>query len=172
MRAKLDCAGATDVGRSRATNQDHFLIADLKKSMLVNATSLPLTQQSRLFGGSMGRLLMVADGMGGHAAGERASTLAMDYLGDSLLNRGHWCFNLDRDAEGDLRSIAAELDLSPQTLHETLDSAMAVGFGRPRISAPDDQKLCEIVSPHPPTWSDVIDDAVRLPTGSGTPGPI
>ena len=101
MRAKLDCAGATDVGRSRATNQDHFLIADLKKSMLVNATSLPLAQQSRLFGGSMGRLLMVADGMGGHAAGERASTLAIDYLVDSLLNRVHWCFNLDRDPEGD-----------------------------------------------------------------------
>lgn len=99
MRAKFDCAGTTDVGKARTTNQDHFLIAELKKSMLVDATSLPLAQQSRLFGSSMGRLLMVADGMGGHAAGERASTLAIDYLVERLLNNIHWCFNLDRDPE-------------------------------------------------------------------------
>lgn len=99
MRSKLDCAGITDVGRTRTKNQDHFLIADLKKSMLVDATSLPLNQQSRLYGSSMGRLLMVADGMGGHAAGERASTLAIDYLVERLLNSVHWCFNLDRDPE-------------------------------------------------------------------------
>lgn len=101
MRAKFDCSGITDIGRERSKNQDHYLIADLKKSMLVDATSLPLAHQPRLYGGSMGRLLMVADGMGGHAAGERASTLAIDYLIGRLLNSIHWFFNLDRDHEND-----------------------------------------------------------------------
>lgn len=99
MHSQLDCAGVTDVGRSRSKNQDHFLIADLKKSMLVGATSLPLSHQSRLYGGTMGRLLMVADGMGGHAAGERASTLAIDCMVERLLNSMHWCFGLDRDPD-------------------------------------------------------------------------
>ncbi len=101
MREHMECAGLTDIGRVRSTNQDQFLIANLKKSMLVEATSLPLSQQCRLYGGSMGRLLMVADGMGGHAAGERASTLAIDYLVERLLNSIHWFFNLDRDSEDD-----------------------------------------------------------------------
>jgi protein phosphatase len=101
LRAKMECAGLTDLGRVRASNQDHYLIANLKKSMLVESTSLPLVAQSRLYGGSLGRLLMVADGMGGHAAGERASTLAIDTLVEKLLNSVHWFFNLDRDAEDD-----------------------------------------------------------------------
>jgi protein phosphatase len=95
----LDCAGLSDAGCVRPSNQDQFLIANLKKSMLVDSTSLPMSAHPRLYGGSMGRLLMVADGMGGHAAGERASTLAIDCMIDRLLNSVHWFFNLDRDPE-------------------------------------------------------------------------
>lgn len=78
----------------------------------------------------------------------------------------------ERDAAGDLSTIAAELDLSPATLHETLDSAMAIGFGRPRVTPPGEDKLCSVVPPHPPSWSATIDDSVRLPTASGVAGPI
>lgn len=99
MRTRIDCHGVTDVGRQRDSNQDHFLIADLNKSMLVHATSLALDQQDRLYGGSQGRLMMVADGMGGHAGGERASSLALDFLIERLLNSVHWFFQLDRDDE-------------------------------------------------------------------------
>jgi hypothetical protein len=77
-----------------------------------------------------------------------------------------------RDAEGDLKAISSELDLSPQTLHETLDSAMSIGFGRPRVGAPNGEKLCEVINPYPPTWADVLDDSVRLRTESGVLGPV
>lgn len=101
MPAKIDCCGMTDQGRVRKNNQDQFLIAELKKSMLVQACSLPLEQQSRLFGNAQGHLLLVADGMGGHAAGERASQLAVDYMIQRLLNSVHWFFRLEEDVEDD-----------------------------------------------------------------------
>jgi protein phosphatase len=95
MARKLGCFGATDIGRRRSANEDQFLIAELNKSMCVHHTSLGLDDQTRLFGGSQGTLLAVADGMGGHRAGERASQLAVDSLVTYVLNALDWCFQLD-----------------------------------------------------------------------------
>ena len=74
MAVRMDCYGATDVGRRRESNQDQFLIADLNRSMQVLESSVGLGQHTRLFGNSQGKLLLVADGLGGRNAGERAST--------------------------------------------------------------------------------------------------
>ncbi|MGH7200864.1 MAG: PP2C family protein-serine/threonine phosphatase, partial [Planctomycetaceae bacterium] len=87
--------------RVRDANEDQFLIADLNKSMQVHQTSLGLDHQTRLFGNSQGKLLLVADGMGGQAAGERASLIAVDTITTTLLNTIHWLFRLDDDGEGD-----------------------------------------------------------------------
>jgi PPM family protein phosphatase len=99
MLGKMDCAGLTDVGRVRPVNEDQYLIASLSRSMQVHSTSLNLDDQTRLFGPSQGRLLLVADGMGGHAAGRRASTLALDALASYVLNTMHWFFRLREDRE-------------------------------------------------------------------------
>ncbi len=94
MRCKMDCFGMTDVGRVRENNEDQFLIADLNRSMLVHQTSLSQDDHTRLFGGSQGALLLVADGMGGHAAGQQASAIAVQALEHYVLNTMPWFYHL------------------------------------------------------------------------------
>ena len=67
--------GLTDMGRVRPSNEDQFLSAELTKTMCIWQTSLP--DRRAQFAGEHGHLFLVADGMGGHQAGERASALAV-----------------------------------------------------------------------------------------------
>ncbi len=88
---EIRCAGKTDVGRIRSINQDHFLIADLHKNMHVRQTSVT-TDQPDLYGRTLGKMLLVADGMGGANAGEVASEMAVRSIAEYLLNSMHWLF--------------------------------------------------------------------------------
>ena len=82
--------GLTDPGKVRATNQDQFLIAVLRKALEVQQTSLPQRKVEQ--GSNRGYLFMVADGMGGHAAGEQASALAIDSVETFMLETFKWFF--------------------------------------------------------------------------------
>lgn len=113
--------GLTDVGRMRTENQDQFLIADLRKSMVVKTTSLPIEENATLFGRIRGEILIVADGMGGHAAGRRASSVALDHLISQLINRMHCFFHLDQ--ERDDTFVAALKDLLQQSHAKILAEA-------------------------------------------------
>jgi len=115
MLTQMDCFGLTDVGRKRPTNQDHYLVADLNKAMRVHATSLNLDDETRIYGGSQGKLLIVADGMGGEAEGERASTIAVDQLTTYVLNSLALCFRLEEDTETDFEEHLKQALASCQT---------------------------------------------------------
>ena len=67
--------GRTDVGRTREHNEDAFVVADLSTG---NATLQPEVRTHTL--GPRGTLFMVADGMGGAAAGEIASAMAIEVV--------------------------------------------------------------------------------------------
>jgi len=67
--------GRTDVGRTREHNEDAFVVADLTRG---NATLQPEVRTHVV--GDRGTLFMVADGMGGAAAGEIASAMAIDVV--------------------------------------------------------------------------------------------
>jgi protein phosphatase len=80
--------GATDRGLKRPTNEDQFLIADLTKAMRVRQTSLE--EPGARFGEQHGHLFLVADGMGGHHAGEHASAMAVTLIEQFALNTFRW----------------------------------------------------------------------------------
>jgi serine/threonine protein phosphatase PrpC len=82
--------GVTDKGKVRTTNEDQFLIAELTKAMRVWQTSLP--EPKLQVGEERAHLFLVADGMGGHLAGERASALAVAAIEQFMLNSFRWFF--------------------------------------------------------------------------------
>lgn len=80
--------GLTDIGKVRSTNQDQFLVAVLLKALQVEHTSLPQrrSQQSS----DRSHLFVVADGMGGHAGGEQASSMAINSVETFILETFKW----------------------------------------------------------------------------------
>jgi protein phosphatase len=98
----VEASGVTDVGRKRKVNEDHFLIAELSKSMFVQETSLSEAVHQRLVGGPQGKLFVVADGMGGHEDGGVASSVAVDTVVNYVLNVMPWFFRLNESLEDDL----------------------------------------------------------------------
>ena len=82
--------GVTDKGKVRTTNEDQFLVAELTKAMRVWQTSL--AEPNLQVGEERAHLFLVADGMGGHLAGERASALAVAAIEQFMLNSFRWFF--------------------------------------------------------------------------------
>lgn len=71
----VDVFAQSDVGRTRDHNEDAFVVADLS-----TGAPLQFDKVLRQPAGPVGHLFMVADGMGGAAAGELASETAVDVV--------------------------------------------------------------------------------------------
>ncbi len=125
------CCGLTDMGQKRVVNQDQFLIAQLNKSMLIGTTSLLIDTAERLFGKSQGNLMLVADGMGGHVAGEFASQMAINSMVERLLNEVHWFFKINIDAEHEfIESLKSMLKATHQEIQKAgRNDAALFGMG-------------------------------------------
>lgn len=76
----LMMAGLTSIGQVRQTNQDHYLIAEMRRLLDVCDSSVINMDGNSVATARPGELLIVADGMGGHAHGGAASQLAIEYM--------------------------------------------------------------------------------------------
>ena len=77
---KITAFGKTDVGLIREHNEDNLLVLDVSRGVRAQDTETPLSVDL----GPKGALFLVCDGMGGAAAGEVASEMAVESIASTL----------------------------------------------------------------------------------------
>ncbi len=77
---RVSVSASTDVGMQRAGNEDSFLVADLSTGDTVAGADTNIHSL-----GERGSLMIVSDGMGGAAAGEVASEMAVTIIREAIV---------------------------------------------------------------------------------------
>ena len=123
MHMEVKAFGLTHVGRQRQHNEDAFLVED----------------DARLF--------LVADGMGGHAAGEIASRIAVDSISEFILHTkeddGTWPHAYDEHYTRTTNRLMAALRMANQRVLEAMKKdARLRGMGTTVVACmADDEKM-------------------------------
>jgi protein phosphatase len=127
----VETAGMTDRGVVRSDNQDQFFVAELTRCMHTLSSSLSVQPGAQLKGSPLGHLFMVADGMGGHRAGNEASGLAIQYFIASILNRVRWLTPKSDNDEAllieDLKMMLSQAHREIKRQSESSDSLSGMG---------------------------------------------
>ncbi len=105
---ELDLFGITHVGKVRKENQDHFLLATIHPEVVIRGTSLP-QEALPLRGSRFGTFALVADGVGGAAAGSDAARLAAETVAKYV--------------SSSVRALHMFARQEPDDLHEALKEA-------------------------------------------------
>ncbi|HKR11599.1 MAG TPA: protein phosphatase 2C domain-containing protein [Pyrinomonadaceae bacterium] len=91
----VDIAGATHRGHVRDRNEDHYLAVRFQRSLETLCTNLEQKTIERNFD-EIGYGLLVADGIGGLAAGEVASQMALRKLVEQVVNTPDWIMKFNQ----------------------------------------------------------------------------
>ena len=114
---ELDLFGLTHPGRVRKENEDHFLLCTVHPQVVIHATSLPRPDEIEQRGQRLATIMLVADGVGGSAAGSRASMIATEavtrYVASSLR-----CYH--NAGTADAHQFEQALRSAALTAHETV----------------------------------------------------
>jgi protein phosphatase len=126
-QVQVDIGALSHPGKLRPNNEDHYLVAKLERAMQLLLTNLPegqvpVHQAETAYG------MVVADGMGGHAAGEVASTAAIRFLIEMVLKTPDWIMRLDEDGK---KEVMRRTEQRFQLVNESLTQM-----------AEDDPDLC------------------------------
>jgi protein phosphatase len=127
---KVDFGGLTHAGKVRTNNEDHYLISRLGRSFEPLMTNVPAGQLPERLS-EYGYGMLVADGMGGAAAGEVASRMAINLLVKLVVDTAKYGRRIDEEEaealmkrmEGYFTKIHSELLLQAE-----MDPAIA-GMG-------------------------------------------
>jgi PPM family protein phosphatase len=139
-RVQVAFGCGTHPGHVRSRNEDQYLIAKLAKSMRICASSLPGSETTR-FSDEEGYLLIVADGMGGTAGGQEASTMAVETVESFVLDVIKWFLHREGQEQNALvhelrqafqradSDVLARADADPKLfgMGTTLTMAFSVG---------------------------------------------
>jgi protein phosphatase len=124
---QVDLGGLSDQGKRRPNNEDHFVVARFDRLMQVLLTNLPPDQVPE-HSGETAYGMLVADGMGGEAAGEIASSLAIRVLLNLVLSTPDWIMLLD---EQRLQQVE---DRITQRLEQVKEALTAQAEAEPELS--------------------------------------
>ena len=110
---RIDVSALSHTGHHRANNEDHYLVVRLGRTLQTVSTSLPpgdVPERTE----EVNHVMIVADGMGGHRAGEIASRMAITTLVGLALDVPDWIFRMDdahaQEIERRSRSRVQEVD--------------------------------------------------------------
>jgi PPM family protein phosphatase len=127
-RVQVDLGALSHQGKVRPNNEDHFYVTRCERSLQTLLTNLPPGQVPEqcvetVYG------LLVADGMGGAAAGEVASQMAITTLVDLVLWTPDWIMRLDEKAVQDVVSRRME-----QRFHQVQEAMVERARAEPNLS--------------------------------------
>lgn len=120
---EVDIAALSHTGHVRTNNEDHYLVVRVERSlktMMTNLTqgSLPERYDEVAYG------MVVADGMGGYAAGEVASSQALIKLVELAVETPDWVMRMERreNAETVMRRMTERFRLIDSALRDSAES--------------------------------------------------
>ena len=121
--------GLTHPGRVRPSNEDHFAVVELARTLHVHRTSIP--QAAAQYSSHRGHVFVVADGMGGYRGGEVASALTVVTIEGFLLDTLRRFFHLEAPEEDHVMTEfrAAVLRADARVFEETARQPRLAGMG-------------------------------------------
>jgi len=181
---KVEFGASSHVGKVRAENQNHYSIVRIARSLDVVSSNIPgfeIPEKIEEFAYGM----VVADGMGGMAGGDRASILAIQTGIRLVLEAPKWALRIDEQEARELvermRGYFQQVDatLIRESLYDpsvtgmgtTLTVAYSVGnhafvvhVGDSRAYLMRDGEICQLTRDH--TLAQSLADAGKIPAES------
>jgi protein phosphatase len=105
---RLDVSARSHPGHVRQNNEDQFFVTRMSRALDTMLSSLPpgdVPERAE----EVNYVMVIADGMGGHAAGEIASRLAISSVINLALEMPDWTFKLTGDAAVEVEHRAREV---------------------------------------------------------------
>jgi len=124
----VDVFGITHQGLVRKRNEDQFLVATLHKRLKVHGTSLTSLDDLPLESERLAAVVMVADGVGGGAAGDEASRTAVQAVTKYLAHSIQCYYTANTMAEEMFVEALKRAVASAQ------EAVLAASEGNPRLS--------------------------------------
>jgi protein phosphatase len=115
---QVEIAARSHQGHVRSNNEDHYLVVRGERALQTLLTNLPEGAVPMRFA-EVGYGMLVADGMGGRAAGEVASQITISTLVNLVLNTPDWIMRLgDQEVSEMMRRMTARFRRLNDVLHQ------------------------------------------------------